>query len=62
MLQLGTYGTRSQTVFAVWKDGQAEMRERSLDTASMQWKEETHRFAVTSQKGVLADDSSGVAR
>lgn len=40
------YGTRSQTVLAVWTDGCAELRERYLDTGSNQWRSVAHVFRV----------------
>ena len=31
------YGTRSQTVVAVWSDGRAELQERNINAASGAW-------------------------
>ena len=39
------YGTRSQAVLAVWRDGRAELRERSRGEAA-DWKEVQHSFTV----------------
>ena len=49
-MQLGPYGTRSQTVLAVWRDGSAELRERFLEPESRQWKSVTHKFEVAKQQ------------
>ena len=44
--QCGLYGTRCQTVLAVWSDGRAELQERALDAATMQWGSVKHVFTV----------------
>ena len=31
------YGTRSQTVLAVWADGTAELQERNINAATRAW-------------------------
>jgi uncharacterized protein with NRDE domain len=49
--QGGPYGTRSQTVLAVWRDGRAELRERSRGAAP-KWREVRHSFMV---EGLPAD-------
>jgi uncharacterized protein with NRDE domain len=45
-MQMGAYGTRSQTVLALWHDGTAELRERYLaDTGD--WRSVAHTFGVS---------------
>ena len=39
------FGTRSQTVLVVLRDGRAELRERCLGVAG-EWREEHHRFSM----------------
>ena len=36
-MQGNTFGTRSQTVVVIWKDGRVEVRERALDTKRGSW-------------------------
>jgi hypothetical protein len=40
------YGTRSQTVLAVWRDGRAELRERSRPEGGGGWSMVRHEFHV----------------
>ena len=57
---LGAFGTRSQTVLAVWRDGWAELRERSLAGAgaagggaeggACAWEEVRHRVKLDLQQ------------
>eukprot|EP00798_Chlamydomonas_sp_ICE-L_P004674 gene4674-14873_t len=42
----GLYGTRSQIVLAVWRDGYGELRERSLDNKAMTWQSSQHKMSV----------------
>lgn len=51
--QYGPYGTRSQTLIAIWHDGTAEARERHLDPDG-QWRDEVFRFRVQAGSGVNA--------
>ncbi|CAL8470993.1 g10535 [Coccomyxa elongata] len=41
----GSYGTRSQTVMAVWQDGRVELRER-FRGATDEWSEVQHAFSI----------------
>lgn len=43
--QGGLYGTRSQTVMAVWRDGRVELRER-FRGAEDEWSEVQHAFNI----------------
>ncbi len=43
--QGGSYGTRSQTVMAVWQDGRVELRERFRGSAD-EWSEVQHAFNI----------------
>jgi len=62
------YGTRSQTVIAVWRDGRVEQRERYVEKVEGQgdgddevmwvWKEQQHEFELAapgSGSGAAAD-------
>jgi uncharacterized protein with NRDE domain len=40
----GLFGTRSQAVLVVWREGRAELRERYRDSSSGQWREVQHSF------------------
>lgn len=42
---LGAFGTRSQTVLAVWRDGKAELRERDL-AQDGSWQQVRHCFQL----------------
>jgi hypothetical protein len=42
----GLFGTRSQLVLAVWRDGRGEVRERYRDDQSGGWKEVGHSFQL----------------
>ena len=43
--QGGPYGTRSQTVVALWRDGRVEFRERSRG-ATDEWIQVEHAFTI----------------
>lgn len=43
--QGGSYGTRSQTVIAVWRDGRAELRERFRGLED-EWSEVQHTLSI----------------
>jgi uncharacterized protein with NRDE domain len=59
LLQPGVqYGTRSQTIIAVWRDGRVEQRERYIEKEEGHgtdgkhqwvWKEAKHSFHLTAQ-------------
>ncbi len=42
----GLFGTRSQAVLAVWRDGRGVLRERYRDSKSGEWREVQHSFKV----------------
>ncbi len=42
------YGTRSQTVLAMWDDGTAELQERNIDAAMGAWRSvNTTQFSIS---------------
>ncbi|KAI7839225.1 hypothetical protein COHA_007038 [Chlorella ohadii] len=54
--QWGAFGTRSQTVVAVWADGRGELRERYIGEGGS-WQEQQHCFEIPS----LQADAKGAA-
>lgn len=42
----GLFGTRSQAVLAVWRDGRGELRERYRDDKGGDWREVQHSFEL----------------
>lgn len=60
--QWGAFGTRSQTVVAVWADGRGELRERYIGEGGS-WREQQHCFEIPSlradAKGAAAGNGGG---